>query len=152
MSTAVQKAGHSEVLLASSSLTLLREVPQGRGCACLINLILFLPLNFVLRSHRYGIREARGKPFSPAPQPQGVQCWEKRTDPSQPSGFMVGEGVVSFEMGSMGELGGQSEQDSCRKQPEQSFRTREEPVQLPTVYLWVPWQPETGHHSNPILN
>lgn len=37
-------------------------------------------------------------------------------------------------------------------QPERASRTREEPAQLPTVYLWVPWQPEAGHHSNPILN
>lgn len=38
------------------------------------------------------------------------------------------------------------------QQPEPSSRTREEAVQLPTVYLWGPWQPEAGHHSNPILN
>lgn len=37
-------------------------------------------------------------------------------------------------------------------QSEPSSRTREEAEQLPTVYLWVLWQPETGHHSNPILN
>lgn len=56
--------------------------------------------------------------------------------------------------------GGRSEQgagiwllsfNSCGKL-EPSSRTREEAEQLPTVYLWVLWQPETGHHSNPILN
>lgn len=37
-------------------------------------------------------------------------------------------------------------------QSEPSSRTRKEAVQLSTVYLWILWQPETGHHSNPIFN